>query len=393
MKHKKHEERRKSYEAIKHDVYMWHCVERARPAGLASPLDATDWFVTLDKRLMGFDVFKRSGKSNSVPVCIDPSSFIQYAQFWTPRSAEFEKALFGSLRLPLLFRDFDHDTEDVTVAILRRMAAFEDVHTFAPTELQTILLNEAVRSRFKHADSSEEEVKIIQDELLAVHESTVQRVQQLETEMSSKEALVGKQAQEAESLRAQRDTFEAQKNRASDERDLAQGRAKESDERVAALERELAAANREKSETNQQLVAMQAKEMAIAERRKRNLAATAYISVAGLLPGLIVALAIGVLLVYVLPVQHFVLPAVVIGCLVCFASLAHFGKTHATLAPFPLLRRCFAILGFVSFGALFFAKETASALYQNYVQSNQDRLPSAITSALGGEKKDSVDKE
>ncbi|CAG2129858.1 hypothetical protein LMG19282_00243 [Cupriavidus campinensis] len=390
---KKPEERRKNYEAIKHDVYIWHCVERARPAGLASPLDASDWFVTLDKRLMGFDAFKRGGRCNYVPVCIDPSSFIQYAQFWTPRSAEFEKALFGSLRLPLLFRDFDSDTEDVTVAILRRMATFEEVHTFSPAELQTILLDKAVRSRFKRAHSSEEEVEIIRDELLAAHEGTVQRVQQLEAEALQKDALAGKKAQEAEALRLQRDTFQAQNNKVAEERDFAQGRAKEADEKVAALEKQLAAAAAEKSNADKQLMALQSKEREASEQRQKKNAALRFLLLVGLLPGILAALAVDGLLVYLLRVQYPVLPAMVVGCLVGFGLIWHFGKTHAALAPFPRLRKCLTVLGVISFGALFFVKETGSALYQNYVQSNQEKLPGAITSALGGEKKEPVAKE
>jgi len=390
---KKPEERRKNYEAIKHDVYIWHCVERVRPAGLASPLDASDWFVTLDKRLMGFDAFKRGGRSNYVPVCIDPSSFIQYAQFWTPRSADFEKALFGSLRLPLLFRDFDSDTEDVTVAILRRMATFEEVHTFSSAELQNILLDKAVRTRFKHAHSSEEEVQIIRDELLAAHDATVRRVKQLEEEAGHKDALVGKQAQEAESLRTQRDTFEAQQKKATEERDLAQGRAKEANEKVAALEKKLAATAAEKSNTDKQLVAFQTKEREAVELQQKNRTALRYFLTVGLLPGILAAVAVGGLLVHLLRVEFPVLPAAVIGCLVCFGFIWQFGKSHPALAPFPRLRRFFAVLGLISFGALGLVKETGSALYQNYVQSNQAKLPGAITSALGGEKKDSATKE
>ncbi|WP_156526625.1 hypothetical protein [Cupriavidus gilardii] len=390
---KKPEERRKNYEAIKHDVYIWHCVERARPAGLASPLDASDWFVTLDKRLMGFDAFKRGGKTNYVPVCIDPSSFIQYAQFWTPRSADFEKALFGSLRLPLLFKDFDTDTEDVTVAILRRMATFEEVHTFSPAELQTILLDKAVRSRFKHAHSSEEEIQIIRDELLAAHGNTVQRVQQLETEVHQKDVLVGKHAQEAESLRAQRVVLEAQTILASKERDLAEGRVKEADDKVAALERELAAVNAEKSVTNRKLLALQAKEKEAAERRERNWTALRFVLIFGLVPGVFVALSVGGLLVYVLPVQHPVLPAVAIGCLVGFGSIWHFGKAHTALASFPRLRQLLAVLGVISLVVLGLAREAGSAIYQNFVQTNQEKLPGAITSALGGEKVEPVPKQ
>lgn len=389
---KKPEERRKNYEAIKHDVFIWHCVERARPVGLASPLEATDWFVTLDKRLMGFDAFKRGGKSNAVPICIDPSSFIQYAQFWTPRSPEFEKALFGSLRLPLLFRDFDSDTEDVTVAILRRMAAFEDVHTFSHAELQAILLDKAVRSRFKNATSSEEEVRIIQDELLAAHESTVERLRQLETEVSTKDALVGRQAQEAESLRKQRDTIEDQKNQAAEERDAAKDRAREAYGKVAMLEQELAAANQEKSETNKQLAEYLQQEAQTIQLRKERKAALCYIVVVGVTPAIISALIVGGLLRHFFNVPFPFLPAAIVGLIIGSGLLWYFGKKHPSLEPFPRIKKCITVLGIVSMCSLLFAKETASALYQNYVQANQDKLPATISTVLGGEKKDSASK-
>jgi len=135
------------------------------------------------------------------------------------------------------------------------------------------------------------------------------------------------------------------------------------------------------------------KERKAVERQQLTRSALRFVLLVGVLPGLLAALAVGGLLMYLLRVQHPVLPAAVIGCLVGFGLIWHFGKTHAALAPFPRLRKCITVLGVVSFGALFFAKETGSALYQNYVQSNQEKLPGAITSALGGEKKDSVAKE
>jgi hypothetical protein len=89
---------------------------------------------------------------------------------------------------------------------------------------------------------------------------------------------------------------------------------------------------------------------------------------------------VGGLLVYLLRVPFPVLPAAVIGCLVCFGFIWQFGKTHRALAPFPRLRQCFAVFGLISFGALGLVRETGSTLSQNYVQSNQEKLPGAITS-------------
>ncbi|OLL33741.1 hypothetical protein BTH42_00225 [Burkholderia sp. SRS-W-2-2016] len=188
------ETRRKSYEAIFHDIYIWHCIQRQRDLQLSSPLDAKEWFVTLDRRLVGFDAYKGKGNSGWVPVCVDPSTFIQFAQFWMPRSAQFEKALFGSLKLPLLFREFDSETEDVSLAIINRLSRIEAVGDFTADEIHTLLLNDAVRTRFRESPSDAEQTAIVRDELLSIHRDTVEKSKKLENELSEertrKDALV-----------------------------------------------------------------------------------------------------------------------------------------------------------------------------------------------------------
>ncbi|SPB14018.1 hypothetical protein NOV72_01267 [Caballeronia novacaledonica] len=188
------EARRKSYEAVFHDIYVWHCIQRQRDLQLSSPLDAKEWFVTLDRRLVGFDAYKGKGNSGWVPVCVDPSTFIQFAQFWMPRSAQFEKALFGSLKLPLLFREFDSETEDVSLAIINRLSRIEAVGDFTADEIHTLLLNDAVRTRFRESPSDAEQTAIVRDELLSIHRDTVEKSKKLEHELSEertrKDALV-----------------------------------------------------------------------------------------------------------------------------------------------------------------------------------------------------------
>nr|WP_318289328.1 hypothetical protein [Paraburkholderia sp. BL8N3] len=161
---------------------------------LSSPLDAKEWFVTLDRRLVGFDAYKGKGNSGWVPVCVDPSTFIQFAQFWMPRSAQFEKALFGSLKLPLLFREFDSETEDVSLAIINRLSRIEAVGDFTADEIHTLLLNDAVRTRFRENPSDAEQTAIVRDELLSIHRDTVEKSTKLENELSEertrKDALV-----------------------------------------------------------------------------------------------------------------------------------------------------------------------------------------------------------
>jgi hypothetical protein len=50
------EERRKSYEKVRHDVVLWHMVNDKRPGYVESPTDASYWVVTVDRRLLAFDV-------------------------------------------------------------------------------------------------------------------------------------------------------------------------------------------------------------------------------------------------------------------------------------------------------------------------------------------------
>ena len=55
--------RRKNYETIEHDVILWHLVDDKRPSYVESPIDAKDWILTLDRRLIGFDERKRKASA------------------------------------------------------------------------------------------------------------------------------------------------------------------------------------------------------------------------------------------------------------------------------------------------------------------------------------------
>ncbi|WP_087688345.1 hypothetical protein [Pandoraea sp. PE-S2R-1] len=383
---RKAEDRRKNYDAIRHDVFVWHCVERARPAGLASPLDASEWFVTLDKRLMGFDAFKRGGRKNYVPICIDPSSFIQYAQFWTPRSADFERALFGSLRLPLLFRDFDSDTEDVTMSILRRMATFETVHTFSTAELQTILLDRAVRTRFQMARSDEEEIEIIRDELLAVHESIVTENKMLQEEAKQKEALAGKHAGEAEEYKNQRDVAVEKVSQAETARIAALGKADGYGKEVAELKQQLAARDEETAEIKRKLQERTDRDERQDKLKAQRLNAAMFVLTCGVMPAVLASLVIGFAAMYMFRIPFPFGLATIVGLLVCGGCVWKFGGKHPALESYPKVRICAAVVGTVGLCAVLMLRETGSAIYQNWVQTNQDKLPDVIGTALGGAK-------
>jgi hypothetical protein len=97
--------KRKSYPKVAHDMVLWHFVNDKRSAYIESPIDASDWILTVDFRLIGFDEHKQKRSGSKVPLCIHPTSLIQLLQFWVPRTKEFEEAMLGSLRLPFLFQD------------------------------------------------------------------------------------------------------------------------------------------------------------------------------------------------------------------------------------------------------------------------------------------------
>ena len=116
--------RRKSYEKVEHDMILWHFVNDKRTAYIESPIDAQEWILTVDFRLIGFDEHKQKQAGARVPLCLHPTSLIQLLQFWVPRTKEFEEAILGSLRLPFLFQEFDTDAERTTLKILKGLGRF-----------------------------------------------------------------------------------------------------------------------------------------------------------------------------------------------------------------------------------------------------------------------------
>jgi hypothetical protein len=159
--------RKKSYEAIEHDVILWHAVNDKRPKHTSSPFDAGSWVVTADHRVIVFDRRKARG-THVVPTAMFPSSLVQLIQFWVPRSSELEATLLDSLKLPLFFREFDRDDEQVTVKILGALSRYRDVDDLGVETVREILVSDALRQRIANLDSSSEEevAAILKDEIV-----------------------------------------------------------------------------------------------------------------------------------------------------------------------------------------------------------------------------------
>jgi hypothetical protein len=184
------EGRRKSYQKVAHDMILWHFVQDQRAAYVESPLDVQDWLLTIDFRLIGFDEFKRKQSRQPVPVCVHPVSLIQLLQFWVPRSAAFEEAMLGSLRLPFLFREFDVEAERTSLRILKGLGRFEGRDDIPEQTLTRVILNEGLRSRIQaeQLEDVEGDVALIRDALVAEAnaraEAEAEKAKALETKLN-----------------------------------------------------------------------------------------------------------------------------------------------------------------------------------------------------------------
>jgi hypothetical protein len=158
--------RRKSYEKLAHDMILWHFVTDKRAAYIESPIEAEEWILTVDFRLIGFDEHKQRKKGAKIPLCLHPTSLVQLLQFWVPRTKEFEEAVLGSLRLPFLFQEFDVDAERTSLKILKGLGRFEGSDEISEQTITHVILNEGLRSRLKSDQHEEAEIALIRDALV-----------------------------------------------------------------------------------------------------------------------------------------------------------------------------------------------------------------------------------
>lgn len=189
---KRRNSRRKSYEMIEHDMILWHLVDDNRPAYIESPIDAKDWILTVDFRFIGFDEHKQKKAASKVPTCLHPTSLIQLLQFWVPRTAEFEEAILGSLRLPFLFQEFDAEAERTSLRILKGIGRFENSENLSEEAITDVVLNEGLRARIQSEKNEDAETTLIRDALIeemkARADAESARVQQLSDELKHRDS-------------------------------------------------------------------------------------------------------------------------------------------------------------------------------------------------------------
>ena len=191
------EGKRKSYQKVAHDMILWHFVRDQRPAYIESPIDARDWILTVDFRLIGFDEYQQRKSASKVPLCLHPTSLIQLLQFWVPRTKEFEEAMLGSLRLPFLFQEFDAESERTSLRILKGLGRFEGRDDISAATITSVILNDGLRARLQSvkAENGEAEIALIRDalveEMKARAAAEADKAQQLQDVVNQKEAAIG----------------------------------------------------------------------------------------------------------------------------------------------------------------------------------------------------------
>jgi len=186
----------KGYKQVEHDVILWHFVRDKRPAALETPVNADFWVVTIDYRLLSFDRRKRTADIASVPVCLHPTNFVQMLQFWFSRTEELDRALIGSIQLPFLFHDFDHEAEQVTLKILSVLARYAGVDALPEDTATAVMLNRALRERIAGAKGPEEELSLVHDALIEENARVAAQLREMELHLGRLENRVSSELSE-----------------------------------------------------------------------------------------------------------------------------------------------------------------------------------------------------
>lgn len=182
------ENRAKSYEALRHDVTLWHLANGRRPSRLDAPLDALFWVTTVDYRLLGFDAHKRKRAGDSVPVCVHPTVLVQMLQLWVPRTPALDAALFHSLQAALP-HFFDSHAEEMSLRILKAISRFEDVDDIPEETIASLLVNKALRQRMNAEPEIEAQIRLVRD---AIVDEVAKTKAELERERQKTNALAAR---------------------------------------------------------------------------------------------------------------------------------------------------------------------------------------------------------
>ena len=159
-------EKDKIWNKFEHDCIIWHATKDKRPTFIDSPRDVKNWIITLDFRFIYYDRYKQKiGKGSKVSICLHPNEFISMLQFWVPRTEKFEKAIFGNFKLPFLFKDFDLESQKISMSILKALSLYDESKELSNETISEILANNALREKIKPSQSVEENAEFLKAEV------------------------------------------------------------------------------------------------------------------------------------------------------------------------------------------------------------------------------------
>jgi hypothetical protein len=104
-----------------------------------------------------------------------------------------------SLRLPLFFQSFDPEDERATVKILESISRFKNVGDLPEQTLKIVLANQALRTRLKDAEASNDEAfELVHEEILLLHKGTLEQLQATQNDLQEREKSLDVERQERE---------------------------------------------------------------------------------------------------------------------------------------------------------------------------------------------------
>ncbi len=222
----------KSYEQIRHDVVLWHCVRDKREVYVESPLAAKYWIVTVDFAFLGFDAMKARVSSDLVPLCLHPTTLVQMLAFWLPRGENLDSAIVRTLRIPLLFFEYDADLERATVRILQTLNRFANSDRLSTDAITALLSSDALRTRMLAARGEKEMAQLIESEVIEQEEelrrqlkAEQDRATALQASANSRESEIARLAARIDQADLEAASAIAEANRASLDRSAAEERA------------------------------------------------------------------------------------------------------------------------------------------------------------------------
>lgn len=191
----------KSYEALEHDMVLWHFVKDKRPAQVDSVADAKFWIVTIDYHLLGFDLSKLGKDASGIRLCVHPAVLIQLLQLWVPRTSLLEEAVVSSLRLPFLFSDFDPQAERATIRILQALSRFEGVGDLSEETVRTVLIDQALRQKMSAEPSVEAQIEIVREAVLSESAKVRKELDEVQAENRALRKQLSEKTEAAEETR------------------------------------------------------------------------------------------------------------------------------------------------------------------------------------------------